>query len=590
VLLSAFLLFWQLFVLFACCFSLGLFVRFLIPIGFSPLQKALFTLMGGLFLVVLVPQNLIYLGMPVRISAWLLLGAALVQVWLCRHHFNAWKRAVCSNADLRVLALLVFLTIGFHGIVPIQQGLEWYSGKGYPDYYNYVLLAEFLKEEPYRTSEPEIGLRPWLIRPAILLKKERIGQSIITAEMSVWSGTSAKGGYAATVIFFLTLLAICLYAFLRGIGIDRFMAGSGALLAVFLPAVTRLSLDGFLSQASILFVFPFLASLLWCREWSARSFILFFSLTLAYVVSAYSEIAPIGFCVLAVGVLFVRRDKFPAKRLMFMTAILLVALLNLYYIPNLIEFLGQQYYLAAKGDFLDNMAPNVETLRGWSELIFGVIAHSGLASLFDCCAILFGLLFLGGVIFLSRRDRLVFGAVLLPGIVVLFCLAARTPAPYYPMAKITLTIFPFATSLAFVALSRVAAHHQDRPVAVLKKLLATFIVAAAAAGSFRYYTEVLKSEGLLRTVREPRFLNVCRELEEMKNQRVYIFEDDYVRTPWLCYHARHNDVYVDGSFTSPSGFARFGPFSKVPDLKNIDFTVTPDRIVDLRAPIVSSAP
>ena len=230
MLFSVFTLFWQLFVLFACCAGVGLFLRFLLPKEFSLLNKVLFSLMGGLFLVVLIPQNLVYLGVPVRISAWLMLAAALVQVWLCRHKFVAWIRTFCSNAEIRTLAVVILLTITFHSIVPIQQGLEWYYGKGHFDQINYVLLAEFLKEEPYSTSEQDIGLRPWLVRPVgfqdttgqlgvgsgpgvemIGLKKERIGQSIITAEISVWSGTDAKGGYAATVIFFLTLLAICLY-------------------------------------------------------------------------------------------------------------------------------------------------------------------------------------------------------------------------------------------------------------------------------------------------------------------------------------------------------------------------------------------
>ena len=89
------------------------------------------------------------------------------------------------------------------------------------------------------------------------------------------------------------------------------MAGSGALLAALLPAVTRLSLNGFLSQISILFVFPFFASLLRRQDLSARGFILFFSLTLAYVVAAYSEIAPIGFCTLFLGVMFVRHRHIP---------------------------------------------------------------------------------------------------------------------------------------------------------------------------------------------------------------------------------------------------------------------------------------
>jgi hypothetical protein len=606
VLFSIITLFWQFFVLFACCAGVGLSLRFLFPKQFSLLNKVLFSLLGGLFLVVLIPQNLVYLGVPVRISAWLILGAALVQVWWCRHRFIAWMRTFYANGEIRTLAVIVLLTITFHGIVPIRQGLEWYYGKGHFDQINYVMLAEFLKEKPYGTSEQDIGLHPWLVKPVgfevsaeqlgmrsgsgqkvIGLKKERIGQSIITAEISVWSGTDGKGGYAATVIFFLTALAICLYVFLRETGVDRFMAGSGALLAAFLPAVTRLSLDGFLSQVSILFVFPFFASLLRHEDLNARSFTLFFSLTLAYVAAAYSEIAPIGLCTLFLGVMFVRRDKFRTKRLMFMSAILLIALVNPYYLRNLIEFLGQQYYYAANAPLLDNLGPKVLTLRGWSELIFGAITSAPLALFFDYCALLLGLLFLAGTIFLSRRDRLIFGAILLPLIPVILYLATRTPPSYYPIAKITLTILPFVIGLVFVAPSSFAANSHYRPVAVLTKLLSATIVAAAAAGSVRYYSEVLNNGDLLRFVREPRFLNVCRELDKIKNKRVLVFEAHQLLTPWLCYHARHNDVYFDGRFISDSGVPPLAPFSKIPDLANIDFVATRDRIVDLRAPGVS---
>src|SRR6202030_3735551 len=116
-----------------------------------------------------------------------------------------------------------------------------------------------------------------------------------------------------------TLLSICLFVFLRESGTDRFMAASGALVAALLPAVTRLSLDGFLSQLSILVVFPFFASLLQHENFSARNFTLLFSFALAYIVAAYSEIAPIAFCTLFLGVIFIRQDNFRAKRLILMT-------------------------------------------------------------------------------------------------------------------------------------------------------------------------------------------------------------------------------------------------------------------------------
>src|SRR6202045_1670890 len=101
VIISVITLFWQLFIFFACCLGVGLALRFLLPKEFSLLNKVLFSLMGGFFLVVLIAQNLVYLGVPVRISAWLILAAALVQLWLCRRKFGDWIHAFYSNADIR---------------------------------------------------------------------------------------------------------------------------------------------------------------------------------------------------------------------------------------------------------------------------------------------------------------------------------------------------------------------------------------------------------------------------------------------------------------------------------------------------------
>jgi hypothetical protein len=568
----------RLFVLFACCLGVGLSLHFLIPQEISLLNKVLFALMGGLFLVVLMAQNLVYLGVPVRISAWILLAAALVQWWRYRRRLVTRLRTFHSNGDIRTLAVVMILIVTFHGVVPIQQGLQWYYGKGYPDYSNYVQLAEFLKEEPYTTSQKEIGLRPWMIKPAMLLKNARIGQSIITAEISVWSRTDAKGAYAATVIFFLTVLAICLYVFLRQTRIDRFMAGSGALLGALLPAVTRLSLNGFLSQVSILFVFPFFASLLRRQDLRARDFTLFFSLTLAYVVAAYSEIAPLGICTLFFG----ERDKFRSKRLMLMSAILLIALVNPYYLRNLIEFLWTQYSIATNGTSANHMAPNILTLQGWSELIFGTVTSSPLVFVFNCCTILIGILLFAAAILLSKRDKLIFASILLPAILVVSYLATRASSSYYAIAKITLSVLPLVIGLVFVALSKVAANNQIPLIGALNKLLSALLVTAAAAGCVRYYSEVLNDEGLLSFLREPRFLGVCRQLEGIKNKRIFLFQNDPLLTPWLCYHARHNEVYVDAQFSVDLDFLRLAPLSQVPDFKSLDFEVTPDRIVDLR--------
>jgi hypothetical protein len=287
-------------------------------------------------------------------------------------------------------------------------------------------------------------------------------------------------------------------------------------------------------------------------------------------------------------VIVVRRDGFRAKRLMLMTAVLLVAIMNPYYLRNLIGFLGYQYNLAANAASLwDNVASNVLTLRGWSEMMFGSIASVPGALFFDCCALLVGLLFLTGTVFLSRRDWLILGAVVLPALAVILTLATRIPFSYYPMAKIILTILPFLIGPVFVTLSKFAAKNQHRPPEVLAKLLCVMILFAAASGSCRYYSEVLNNEGLLKIFREPRFLNVCRELEKVKNKRVLVFETHPLLTAWLCYHARHNDVYFDGRLISDSAVPPSLPFSKIPDLENIDFVATRDRITELRARAVT---
>jgi hypothetical protein len=146
VLLSVSRLFWQLFVLFACCSGVGLVIRLLISKGFSLLNKFLFSLMSGLFLVVLIPQNLVYLGVPVRISGWLILALALVQVWLCRRKFGAWIHACYSNADLRTLAVVIPLVVPSDILRLTQNNSIVFISRNYDQYcisYYFLLLRSF---------------------------------------------------------------------------------------------------------------------------------------------------------------------------------------------------------------------------------------------------------------------------------------------------------------------------------------------------------------------------------------------------------------------------------------------------------------
>ena len=56
---------------------------------------------------------------------------------------------------------------------------------------------------------------------------------------------------------------------------------------------------------------------------------------------------------------------------------------------------------------------------------------------------------------------------------------------------------------------------------------------------------------------------------------------------WLCYHARHNEVYFDGRLLSNSPIPPGLSFSELPDLAGVGFVATRDRITDLKVPGVS---
>jgi hypothetical protein len=199
---------WQFIAIFGCCLGLGLFFHFLLPKALSPLGKIVFTFVIGLFLLVLVPQNLVYLGVPVQLSAWFVLGLAAFQFYRYRREFRGWLRTFRAHSNFKALGIAVLLTAIFHSVVPIQQGLDVYYGKAGLDFYPYTVLAQYLRDEFYKTDPTQFGLRLSGLFPSGYAQ-QGTGQSVIQTEVSVFSQMSAQSGFAATIALFLTALAIC---------------------------------------------------------------------------------------------------------------------------------------------------------------------------------------------------------------------------------------------------------------------------------------------------------------------------------------------------------------------------------------------
>jgi hypothetical protein len=518
---------------------------------------------------------------PVRISAWFLLGLAALQFYLGRREWTGWIRTLRRDTDIQVLGIVAMLTVTFHSVVPVQQGIDSYYGTAHPDQLNYVFLAEFLKEKPYSTDLRDVGHQPWLMMP-VRLKDERIGQSVITAEISFLSNTNAKSSYAATVIFFLLALAICLYVLFRDIGIDRLTAALGAFLPTILPAITRLTLDGFLSQTAVLFVFVFFANLLHRRDLNARSFTFFFSLGLAYLIAAYSELAPFGCCSFLLGAFWIRPETFRGKRLMVWCAVLLVAFLNPFYIRNLIAFLAGQYFTAAIGRFMDDLAPHVLTVGGWSEILFGVVDQQWKLC-FELAGVLFAVVAVIGFVLLQRSEKLVFGSILLPVFGIACYLATRVPLPAYPLAKLIFSFSPFVCVLAFTAISRFALPKANQLASLLRTSLLVSLVVTAACGSIKEYRGVVNKSEFLQYLRDPSFVEVCRGLELIRDKKVLLCDTNPFRLAWLCYHARKNNVYCQArQIGNASVTDQSLPFLDIPKIGSIDFVVSHDGIVSTK--------
>jgi hypothetical protein len=571
-------LLWQVFVILGCCLAAGSSLLFLVPRDCSLLSKVFFSSTAGIFLAVLIPQNLIYLGVPVRISAWLLFGVAALQLCRRSRRLGDWIRSVRSNADIRALGVVVLLTVTFHSVVPVQQGIDSFYGRAGIDQINYVFLAEFLKEETYKTDFQDIGLRPWLLM-GLSFKHQRIGQSIITAEISVLSLTNAKNAYTATFIFFLTALAMCFYFLLREIGVDHLAAGLGGFLPAIFPGITHLFLYGFLSQTAALFVFAFFATLLYRRDLNGRSFTVFFSLGLAYLIAVYSEMAPVGVGCFLLGLIFVRRENFRQKWLMSLCGSVLVALLNPFYIYNLICFLSQQYFLALHETSLKEMLPSFLSLRGWSAVLFGP-ADPRWTLLVEFCGVVFALLALTGFLLLPRSEKLVFGSVLLPVVTLAAYLSTRVPLPVYPITKLLFSFSPFAAVFVFSVISRLSSTNGNRILEQLRTFISVVLVVGAALGSIEEYRQVVANFSDSGLLREPGFMNVCRRLELANNREVLLFDTNRYILGWLCYHARNNDVYCDARAIGTVDLLRPFSFSVVPKLDSLDLVVSRDRIID----------
>ena len=256
----------------------------------------------GLGAIVLVTQNLAYLGCPVATSAAFLWGAALLG-WLVLA-LRRGRRLGWAGLPVAVFAaaLAVYL---FHGMGLLALGARVYAGHGWWDQWQYVGLAQFFKDYPYGTALDRIGHRVALAWP-IILKEDRIGQSLLHAFFAASSFQDAKTLFEPTILLLPALTVLAVFALARRLGMAPRTALVAALVAGLLPGIAALHLESFLSQAlavPLLLLLPVVLDNLHGRPGWAN--LLRVAVLLATLFSVYTELTAIAVACLALGLAIV---------------------------------------------------------------------------------------------------------------------------------------------------------------------------------------------------------------------------------------------------------------------------------------------
>jgi hypothetical protein len=244
----------------------------------------------GLAVITLVLQNLVYLDVPLRQSTpFLWAGVLALWFWLYRSgHLGASLRQ-CPRTVLAA-ALLVYLV---QGIGLLCAGAASYAGRCWADQFNYTSLAQFLVDEPLGTPPEDLGERPYLVA-ALVLKGDRIGQSIVHGFFTRSSGLDARTLFEPTILLSPDLLVLATWALGRRLRLRRGRALAAATVAGLLPAVTLIHLESFLSQAlalPLLVLWPVLLDELAARPDGRR--LATCALVLTAATSIYTELWPV---------------------------------------------------------------------------------------------------------------------------------------------------------------------------------------------------------------------------------------------------------------------------------------------------------
>lgn len=515
--------------------------------------------LAGFSLSLLFLQALVYADWPLQKTVpllWIIAGAGfallILGVWRARHAVNGRKlREICLILGAGAGAGLV------HSTSLIGIGSDRFVGQAQIDHVNYVMMAQFLADEPYSTELHNIGVRPWLWIP-LQWKNARLTQCVVLGTVAVLSGSDAQRAWGATAIFFTILLAAALAALWRVAGVAGWAAATLGLVGAATPVVTYIYLIGFFSQLTALFVFPALIAVCWAGALPCGLAAVLAASLLGFLAGTYTEFWLIGVAVMGGSMLL-----WPLKwgRRLVAVAAATAGSLLLTGVYALMAF--EPLFRQLRGTYdwtkmLSGFAPGGIGWRGWGQNF----VTGGSPWLEGAGLLVAGGMLLGLALQPAHRRWRWLAALAGPAALAAHFLWS-TPTPIYPTYKLLATFAPICLGLAAVGWFRIARRFGPGPGWLATGLLGLsggLVIGSAMAGHL----------GLVRT---------SRQTDRERLERLWAVRDRVEQTPatyllengntligaWLAYFARDSNVYYDLPLLSDSRVpTESAPFRRIP--------------------------
>jgi hypothetical protein len=506
----------------------------------------------GLAAIICPLQTLVvFADLPlVRTSPWLWsatgVGWGILLVCRC-------GRASLRQIPWRVVCFALAVYLG-QGVAVVTNGVERYRGNLHTDQYHYIVLAQFLMEEPFSTGWENLGERPWLVLP-LLLKNDRIGQSVVNGFFAVTAGRDALELFFPTLLLGPALMVPAMFLLGPHCGLSRRWTTWAALTAGAAPGVAHLVTVCYFSHAMCLpALVAFLAAVIRLSRGGGWSALPCAGATLVLGFSVYTEFAPLfaGTAAVALSAGLLRRHISVARVAGVGTALVLACALN----PAAVVSAKNVWERSARGSA--TMRTHCRTsawvatiwLHGEKAILTGgrvdmTVAHVFFYGITGAAAC-------GGLVLTVRAVRsgrrllpaLACPALLVPPV----ALRLMRPEAEYVIGKLVVTLTPVA--VLFLARGLNALSRSKPPLRCAATVVGALVFALLAVQSGLDQRSLQRGGndvGPARVWNDPQLQEMCSVLRAHEPTTVVIaLENDggggfpATATSALCYHGRHH--------------------------------------------------